>query len=121
MTSHRIIVFRSWHRDDGATVRPNIFTGYPKQGTPRWNVDCITCGRSLGTYDTEQEAKQVRCAAELGVNNPSTQGPPPPSPQRAACRSPGAPSAAHRLTIEERQETALPHAEAVKIRRGEAA
>lgn len=145
MSTHRVIVFRTWHREDGSRVRSNILTGYPKAGTPVWHADCITCQKALGVYSTEKEARQVTC-------NTTTSHAQKPSPVRLpvdvatarrmwlaghtgkeiaeqfgctpeyACRlGSGLMPAAHRLTNEERESVARLHAEAVKIRRREAA
>lgn len=139
MSGHRVIVFRTWHSDDGRQVPPNILTGHPRCGTPRWNVDCVTCGRSLGAYATEEEARQIGCTRPTRVENPSTHDLPENvavarrmwlagyhgaeiaaelgiSPRYAREIASGHSPAAHRLDAEQRASVARLHAEAVKIR-----
>lgn len=139
MSAHRVIVFRSWRRDNGATVRPNVFTGYPKHGTPRWHADCVTCGKALGVYSSEEEARQAVCTVPPLTRLPSTAGLPEPvatarsmwlagytgeeiaaeiggSASRARSIASGHSPTAHRLDAEQRASVARLHAEALRIR-----
>lgn len=140
MSAHRVIVFRTWHRDNGKTVHPNVVTGYPKTGAPVWHADCVTCRKALGVYGSEEEARQVTCTtAPQPRCLPSTAGLPEPvatarsmwlaghtgreiaaeiggSASRARNVASGHSPAAHRLDAEERASVARLHAEAVKIR-----
>lgn len=59
--SHRIIVYRTWHRDDGSMIRPHPVTGLPTRGTIRWNADCVTHCEALGSYETEAQARRATC------------------------------------------------------------
>ena len=139
MTGHRIIVFRSWHRDDGRQVHPNVVTGYPKHGTPVWHADCVSCHKALGVYGSEQEARRAVCTVPPLKRLPSTAGLPEPvamarsmwlagytgeeiaaeiggSASRARNIASGYSPTAHRLDVEQRASVARLHAEAVRIR-----
>lgn len=145
MSGHRVIVFRTWRRDDGRQVRPNIFTGYPKHGTPVWHADCVSCRKALGVYSSEEEARRAVCTEPPAARYvPSLVGLPEPvatvrsmwlaghtsreiaaevglSPNYIRSIGAGLKPDAYRLDVEERASVSRLHAEAVKIRRREAA
>lgn len=143
MTGHRIIVFRSWHRDDGRKVHPNVVTGCPKSGVPVWHADCVTCGRTLGVYGSELEARRAKCPI-ASMRTPDLTGLPKfvatarnmwlagfseeeiadaihRSPGHARNIATGFSPIAHKFDAEQRSVIRRLRAEAVKIRRREAA
>lgn len=144
MSEHRVIVFRSWHRDDGRQVYPNVVTGYAKSGTPVWHADCVSCRKALGVYGSEDAARRAVCTEPPLKRLPSTAGLPEPvatarsmwlagytggeiaaeiggSPSRARNFAAGHSPTAYRLDAEERASVSRLHAEAVRIRGREAA
>lgn len=145
MSEHRVIVFRTWHCDDGRQVSPNVFTGYPRHGTPRWHADCLTCRKALGVYSSEEAARQAVCAEPPATRYvPSLVGLPEPaatvrsmwlaghtsreiaaevglSPTYIRSIGAGLKPDAYRLNDEERAIVSRLHAEAVEIRGREAA